>query len=211
MQHIVQGLTVQERWGWGSSMPGGPTSTEPEQVHPGGTYLECIYNHLYTHTHSWHHRQQGQTERALTQHWQPHPSHLSGWPVQSSTSENAQIHTSVPIPPAAGLRHSVCPTAAPRSQSHQLHAPGHLSPQGHSLTALWWCRSSHTPVQLARIPQVLSSPLRDTGVPHPRQQLLPTPKVLWCWLVWVGFMPGHKGWDSAGIALGKAQQSVPSS
>ena len=66
------------------------------------------------------------------------------------------------IPPAAGLRHSVSPVAAPRSQSSQLLAPGHVSPEVHSPTPVAGTdhhTHTHTHTELARMPLVLSSPL----------------------------------------------------
>ena len=54
------------------------------------------------------------------------------------------------IPPAPGLRHSVCLVAAPGSQSPQLLASGHTSPQGCGPTPVAGtdhhvCTHTHTP------------------------------------------------------------------
>lgn len=45
-------------------------------------------------------------QREHPQHQQPHPSHPPGWTVQKCISDNVQMHTSVHIPPAAGLGNS---------------------------------------------------------------------------------------------------------
>lgn len=100
----------------------------------------------------------------------------------------------------SGLPHS-CPwipvsPVAP-TQTFELSAP----------QPSWWCRPSHTQVQLAGIAQVLSSPQGDVQAhrcPMPGQQSRGA--LLLTHLAGLHAWP-HKGWGSSGTALGKAQQT----
>lgn len=143
----------------------GPTSSQTEHVFPEGTHTQSTpTHHIYTYIHGWPHGSQTDTRSTHM-----NTDSNNGFILLPSLSEqdNGQlvgiyIHThthicTVWIPPAAGLRHSICPVATPGSQSSQLLALGDMSPWGHSpspavvqtTSLVHVCARAHTHTQSA--------------------------------------------------------------
>ena len=86
------------------------------QSKPPLAQLEAISSmHIYTYTHGKPHRSQTHTQSTHANRDNTNSLLLSGWAGWKSTSENIYIYVQYVcrIPPAAGLRHSVCPVAGP--------------------------------------------------------------------------------------------------
>lgn len=89
MQQIVQGVTAQERWGWGSSLPGVPPALNLSCVLPQEEHRECIYNHVYTHTAG----NKGNRDRQ-TEHWHGTKSLILPTPVaEQCTGPSVRMHS----------------------------------------------------------------------------------------------------------------------
>ena len=106
----------------------------PAGAHTENTYIYHIYIHTYTHTHIYiymvGHRSDRYAEHPHEhrEHRQPHPAPLSGWTGWRSSGENIYIHMYY-VGPSSSCVYSVCPVAAPGSQSLQLLAPVHTGPR----------------------------------------------------------------------------------
>ena len=82
--------------------------------------------HMHMPGRTYQHRKNPQHSHKYNQGKEPHPpAHQDEGLLVGNIYKYI---CAVWILPAAGIRHSVCPVPAPRSQSPQLLAPGHGSP-----------------------------------------------------------------------------------
>ena len=168
-------------------MSPGPTSSKAEDVFPAGTHTKAhiyttyihiymytyIHVYIYTYIHGWPHRSQTDTKSTHTNIDSTNGLILLPSLAGQDGSPLVRVYIYICtrwIPPAAGLRHSVCPVAGPLDSS--LPSCWHLDIQAPEVTALLRLLvQTVTRTQLARSPS-RALVLRDTqALSHPEMAL----------------------------------------